>query len=79
MDGIHVQVIRGFALYPSDQRKFPLGVGVAAMHKSWFGYWMGRIHTARDTVFMPENIELLRQGALSISPIYNQGVKESLC
>ncbi len=65
VDDIHVQVIRGFALYPSDQRKFPLGVGVAAMHKSWFGYWMGRIHTSRDTVFMPENIELLRKGALS--------------
>lgn len=61
-----VQIVRGLALYPSDQRAFPCGVGVAAMHRGPFGYWLGRIHTGRDTVFQTENIELLRAGALSL-------------
>lgn len=62
-----VQLVRGFGFYPSDQRAFPCGAGVAALHKSWFGYWLGRIHTKRDTVFQPENIELLRRGALTLA------------
>ncbi|MGM9607796.1 MAG: M28 family peptidase [Oscillospiraceae bacterium] len=62
-----VEVVRGFGFYPSDQKAFPHGVGVAALHKSWFGYWLGRIHTNRDTVFQAENIELLRRGALALA------------
>lgn len=54
---------RGFAVYPSDQKHFPRGVGVAALHKSpWVGHWLGRIHTPRDTVLEEENVELLRRG-----------------
>lgn len=60
-----VQIVRGFGFYPSDQRAFPCGIGVAALHKNTLGYWLGRIHTNRDTVFQMENIELLRQGALT--------------
>ncbi|MGN0967644.1 MAG: hypothetical protein ACI4O3_00115, partial [Oscillospiraceae bacterium] len=62
-----VEVVRGFGFYPSDQKVFPRGVGVAALHKSWFGYWLGRIHTNRDTLFQAENIELLRRGALTLA------------
>lgn len=62
-----VEVVRGFGFYPSDQKAFPCGIGVAALHKSWFGSWLGRIHTGRDTVFETENIELLRRGALALA------------
>lgn len=61
-----VQIVRGFGFYPSDQRAFRYGVGVAALHKNLLGYWLGRIHTNRDTVFQAENIELLRKGALTL-------------
>ena len=61
-----IKVVKGFGLYPSDQRAFIKGVGVAAMHKGPFGYWLGRIHTKRDTVFDTQNIELLRSGALNL-------------
>lgn len=61
-----VEVVRGFGFYPSDQRAFPLGVGVAALHKGRIGYWLGRIHTGRDTVFESKNIELLRDGSLAL-------------
>lgn len=61
-----VQIVRGFGFYPSDQRAFQCGVGVAALHKSLLGYWLGRIHTNRDTVFQTENIDLLRKGALTL-------------
>lgn len=58
---------RGFSVYPSDQKHFPKGVGVAALHKSpWVGYWLGRIHTCRDTVLEEENITLLCRGILSL-------------
>lgn len=67
-DGLKtVEVVRGFGYYPSDQRHFPLGVGVAALHKGRLAYWLGRIHTGRDTVFQEENIELLRRGALALA------------
>lgn len=65
----NVEIIQGFGFYPSDQRNFPLGVGVAALHKSRFGYWLGRIHTNRDTVYQAENVELLRKGALHLISI----------
>ncbi len=56
------------AFYPSDQSRFPCGVGVAALKKAKFiGYYMNRIHTPRDTVFDEKNIRLLCAGALSLS------------
>ena len=52
------------AFYPSDQINFPLGVGVAALQKKpGLGLYMGRIHTARDTVMQEENIAFLAEGA----------------
>lgn len=72
-----VQIVRGFGFYPSDQKSFPGGVGVAALHKSWFGYWLGRIHTRRDKVFQTENIELLRAGALRLMELKKQAAQNS--
>ena len=46
--------------YPSDQAGFPLAIAVAALkHSRFFGYYMDRIHTKRDTVFDTRNIDLL--------------------
>lgn len=53
------------AMYPSDQAHFPLGVGVAACNKKkFFGLYLGRIHTARDTVFDEENLAALEEAAV---------------
>lgn len=65
-DTKEVQIVRGFGFYPSDQRAFPCGVGVAALHKNVLGYWLGRIHTKQDTIFQADNIELLRSGAVTL-------------
>ena len=49
--------------YPSDQKGFPNAIAVAALnHNKFLGYYMGRIHTARDTVFDKENIRYLCDG-----------------
>ncbi len=46
--------------YPSDQAGFPRHIAVAALkHNRFFGYYMDRIHTKRDTVCNKENISLL--------------------
>ena len=50
-------------LYPSDQMGFPNTVAVAALkHNRFLGYYMDRIHTAKDTVFEEENIDYLCAG-----------------
>ena len=38
---------------------FKRSIGIAAFHKKALGYRVGRIHTARDTVFDESNIDLL--------------------
>ncbi len=55
--------------YPSDQMKFPLGVGVASLKKSKkLGVlYMNRIHTKRDTVYDEENISFLVDSAIKLS------------
>ena len=63
-----VQVVRGFGFYPSDNASFKRGCGVCALkHKKPFGYYMDRIHTARDTVLDYGNILLLRDGAVRLA------------
>ncbi len=62
-----VEVVTGFGFYPSDQAAFQRGVGVCALKKSkLFGWYMDRIHTAKDTVLMEENVDLLRAGAVRL-------------
>lgn len=53
--------------YPSDQAGFPVSVAVAALkHKKVLGYYMDRIHTRRDTVFMEKNIAYLVDSTIQL-------------
>lgn len=56
-------------VYPSDQNKFPCGVGVSTLKKKGSLLYMNRIHTARDTVYQEENIEYLKNGAIGLLSI----------
>ncbi len=73
-DGKRVEVVRSFGFYPSDNMSFKRSAGVCALRKSrvW-GFYMGRIHTSRDTVLEQENIALLRDGALSYARALGEG------
>lgn len=52
------------AKYSSDQKRFPMSIGTAALTKHpVIGYYFSRIHTAKDTVCNRENIEFVRAGA----------------
>lgn len=63
--GRDVQLVRGFGFYPSDNASFKKGAGVCALkHKPVIGWYMDRIHTAKDTVLDEANLALLRDGAL---------------
>ncbi len=56
------------AFYPSDQKLFDYGVGVAALNKGKrIGYYMDKIHTSKDTVFDERNIDLLVRSSLSLT------------
>lgn len=58
---------KGFAYYPSDQKNFPFGVGIAAFHRSsWAGLYCSRIHTGRDTVLEETNVNILRAAIVSM-------------
>lgn len=57
---------KGFSVYPSDQGNFPYGVGIAALHNSKFGLYLGRIHTSRDTVLEETNVNILRAAIVSM-------------
>lgn len=52
---------KGFSYYPSDQKNFPLGVGIAAFRRNkHVGLYCARIHTKKDTVLEKTNVNLLR-------------------
>ena len=52
------------AKYSSDQKRFPMSIGTAALTKHpVIGYYFSRIHTAKDTVCNRKNIEFIRAGA----------------
>ena len=52
---------KGFANYPSDHVRFPLGVGVGAFHeKNGKNPCLKRIHTVHDTVLDETNVNILR-------------------
>lgn len=52
---------KGFSVYPSDQKNFPYGVGIAAFRRSkWAGLYCSRIHTKKDTILEKANVEILR-------------------
>lgn len=58
---------KGFYVYPSDQRNFPYGVGIAAFKYSRrVGLYCDRIHTRRDTILDENNVNILRDRLLAI-------------
>lgn len=57
---------KGFSYYPSDQKNFPLGVGIAAFRKKWGTLYCSRIHTNRDTILEVTNVNILRAGIISM-------------
>lgn len=58
---------KGFYVYPSDQRNFPYGVGIAAFKRSkCVGLYCDRIHTRRDTVLDENNVNILRDRLLAV-------------
>lgn len=57
----------GFAYYPSDQKNFPYGVGIAALRRSrWAGLYCSRIHTKKDTILEETNVNILRAAIVSL-------------
>ena len=56
---------KGFGINPSDQRNFPYGVGICALRKKKNIYYLGRIHTKRDTVLDETNVNILRAALTS--------------
>ena len=58
---------KGFAYYPSDQKHFSYGVGIAAFNRSsWAGLYCSRIHTKKDTVLEETNVNILRAAIVSL-------------
>ena len=68
-DGAYkVETVSKGAFYPSDQRNFDLGVGVAALNSTKRGLlYMNKIHTKRDTVYDEENILFLKNGTIELT------------
>ena len=63
--GLHPVFLRETqAMYPSDQMNFPRGVGIAACRRMrGAGYFLSRIHTAKDTIFEENNLQALAEAA----------------
>lgn len=69
---------KGFSVYPSDQKNFPLGLGIAAFRRAkGVGLYCGRIHTNRDTILEAENVTILRDALTAL--IADGAQKESRC
>ena len=56
---------RGFSSYPSDQNRFPYGVGIAALTKGKMGLQLSRIHTKKDTILEQTNVNILRSALVT--------------
>jgi hypothetical protein len=50
---------KGFAIYPSDQKNFPYGVGICALKKGKIGHYMDKIHTSKDLTLDEKNVSIL--------------------
>lgn len=62
---------KGFVVYPSDQKHYPYGVGIAAFNrKKGIGLYVDRIHTARDTILDEKNINYLRDTLLTLADVH---------
>ncbi len=59
--------------YPSDQMGFPVSIAVSAMKRlRFFGLYLDRIHTKRDTVMDESNIAYLCEGMMSFLASFHQ-------
>lgn len=56
---------KGGAVYPSDQKHFPYGVGICALRKQKKILYISRIHTKKDTVLDMTNVNILRAAIIS--------------
>lgn len=69
-DSFGVEVLTKGVFYPSDQKNFKQGVGVAALNKTKKGMlYMNRIHTKKDTVYTEENIEFLVDASVKFTEL----------
>ena len=58
---------KGFRYYPSDQAKFPYGVGIAAFNRGKvIGLYCSRIHTNNDIILEETNVNILRAALTSM-------------
>lgn len=58
---------KGFAYYPSDQKNFPFGVGIAAFNRSkWAGLYCDKIHTKKDVILDENNVSFLRDRLIAL-------------
>lgn len=56
---------KGVSIYPSDQKNFPYGVGIAAFRKGKLGLYLNRIHTKKDTILEQTNVNILRSAIVT--------------
>lgn len=53
--------VKGFSIYPSDQKHFPYGVGIAALkRRKGIGLYLDKIHTKKDNNLDMTNVNILR-------------------
>ena len=65
-----VDVCTKGVFYPSDQRNFSDGIGVASLKYTKKGLlYMNRIHTKKDTVYREENIRFLTEGSIRLAQL----------
>lgn len=58
---------KGFCVCPSDQKNFPLGVGIMAFNRmKVIGLYCDRIHTNRDTILDQTNVNILRAALITL-------------
>lgn len=58
---------KGFAFCPSDQSRFPHGVGIMAFHRrKGTGLYCSRIHTNRDTILEEKNVSILTEALMAL-------------
>ena len=69
-ESITVDVATKGVFYPSDQKNFDVGVGVAALNTSKHGIlYTSRIHTKRDVICNEDNIAYLVDGSIKLAEI----------
>ena len=62
-----IRVAQGFFTGSSDQKSFPRGVGIKALHyKKRIGLYCGHIHTNSDKTLDETNVDILRNALIAI-------------